>query len=93
MDAVEGGWSAICSVVFAMRRTLPALHALGADIRVRYAPSPTGDLHLGGLRTALFNYLFARRHGGKFLLRIEVSGRNRDGYPAAVARPTDRGLT
>ncbi len=45
---------------------------LMSDIRVRYAPSPTGDLHLGGLRTALFNYLFARKNGGKFLLRIEV---------------------
>lgn len=43
----------------------------GGDVRVRYAPSPTGFLHLGGLRTALFNYLFARRHGGQFVLRIE----------------------
>ncbi len=40
-------------------------------VRVRFAPSPTGALHLGGVRTALFNYLFARRHGGDFLLRIE----------------------
>jgi glutamyl/glutaminyl-tRNA synthetase len=38
---------------------------------VRYAPSPTGDLHIGGLRTALYNYLFARSHNGKFILRIE----------------------
>lgn len=43
----------------------------GGDVRVRYAPSPTGFLHLGGLRTALFNYLFAQRHGGQFVLRIE----------------------
>ncbi len=42
-----------------------------ADVRVRIAPSPTGDWHLGNLRTALFSYLFARRHGGKFYLRIE----------------------
>lgn len=42
-----------------------------AKVRVRYAPSPTGSLHLGGLRTALFNYLFARKHGGDFILRIE----------------------
>ena len=42
-----------------------------SDIRVRFAPSPTGVLHLGGARTALFNYLFARNTGGKFLLRIE----------------------
>lgn len=40
-------------------------------VRTRFAPSPTGFLHVGGLRTALFNYLFARRHGGKFILRIE----------------------
>lgn len=40
-------------------------------IRVRFAPSPTGNLHVGGARTALFNYLFARSKGGKFVLRIE----------------------
>src|SRR5512147_2310031 len=40
-------------------------------IRVRFAPSPTGYLHVGGGRTALFNWLFARRHGGAFVLRIE----------------------
>jgi len=40
-------------------------------IRVRFAPSPTGALHIGGLRTALYNYLLARKHGGQFLLRIE----------------------
>jgi glutamyl-tRNA synthetase len=39
--------------------------------RVRFAPSPTGYLHIGGARTALFNWLFARRHGGVFVLRIE----------------------
>lgn len=41
------------------------------EVRVRFAPSPTGALHMGGVRTALYNYLFARQHGGKFLLRIE----------------------
>ena len=40
-------------------------------VRVRFAPSPTGPLHIGGLRTALFNYLFAKKHGGDFILRIE----------------------
>src|SRR4051812_28522695 len=40
-------------------------------IRVRFAPSPTGYLHLGNIRTALFNFLFAKRHGGKFILRVE----------------------
>src|SRR5450631_608467 len=39
--------------------------------RVRFAPSPTGSLHVGGARTALYNWLFARRHGGTFILRIE----------------------
>lgn len=42
-----------------------------AEVRVRYAPSPTGHLHMGNARTALFNYLFARHHGGKFIVRIE----------------------
>lgn len=46
-------------------------------IRVRFAPSPTGPLHIGGLRTALFNYLFAKKHGGDFLLRIEDTDQNR----------------
>src|SRR5713226_3378608 len=44
---------------------------------VRFAPSPTGFLHIGGARTALFNWLFARHHGGKFLLRIEDTDRAR----------------
>ncbi len=44
---------------------------------MRFAPSPTGDLHVGGIRTALFNYLFARHHGGKFLLRIEDTDKRR----------------
>ncbi|MPM63561.1 Glutamate--tRNA ligase [bioreactor metagenome] len=40
-------------------------------VRVRFAPSPTGPLHIGGVRTALYNYLFAKKHGGEMLLRIE----------------------
>ncbi|MEE1234344.1 MAG: glutamate--tRNA ligase family protein, partial [Bacteroidaceae bacterium] len=40
-------------------------------VRVRFAPSPTGPLHIGGVRTALYNYLFARQHGGDMILRIE----------------------
>ena len=44
---------------------------MAKSVRVRFAPSPTGPLHIGGLRTALFNYLFAKKHGGDFLLRIE----------------------
>ena len=46
-------------------------------VRVRFAPSPTGPLHIGGARTALFNYLFARHHGGEFLLRVEDTDRER----------------
>ena len=46
-------------------------------IRVRFAPSPTGPLHIGGVRTALFNYLFAKKHGGTFILRIEDTDQNR----------------
>jgi glutamyl-tRNA synthetase len=46
-------------------------------IRVRFAPSPTGPLHMGGVRTALFNYLFAKKHGGDFILRIEDTDTNR----------------
>ncbi|MBE8713917.1 glutamate--tRNA ligase [Sphingobacterium hungaricum] len=46
-------------------------------VRVRFAPSPTGGLHLGGVRTALFNYLFARHHGGDFILRIEDTDQTR----------------
>ncbi|QCJ40525.1 glutamate--tRNA ligase [Bacillus sp. S3] len=48
------------------------------DIRVRYAPSPTGHLHIGNARTALFNYLFARSQGGKFIIRIEDTDKKRN---------------
>lgn len=50
---------------------------MSKDIRVRYAPSPTGLLHIGNARTALFNYLYARHHGGTFLIRIEDTDRKR----------------
>lgn len=46
-------------------------------VRVRFAPSPTGGLHLGGVRTVLFNYLFAKKHGGEFILRIEDTDQTR----------------
>jgi len=49
---------------------------MSADVRVRFAPSPTGPLHIGGVRTALFNYLFAKKHNGKFILRIEDTDQN-----------------
>ncbi len=51
--------------------------AMEKKVRVRFAPSPTGPLHMGGVRTALFNYLFARKHGGDFLLRIEDTDQTR----------------
>ena len=50
---------------------------MSKDIRVRYAPSPTGLLHIGNARTALFNYLYARHHGGTFIIRIEDTDRKR----------------
>lgn len=50
---------------------------MSQNVRVRFAPSPTGPLHIGGVRTALFNYLFAKKHGGTFVLRIEDTDQNR----------------
>jgi nondiscriminating glutamyl-tRNA synthetase len=50
---------------------LRSMSQVNSEIRVRFAPSPTGNLHVGGARTALFNYLFAKRNKGKFILRIE----------------------
>ena len=60
-------------------------HATGTRVVTRFAPSPTGFLHIGGARTALFNLLFARHHGGKFLLRIEDTDRARSTEPAIEA--------
>lgn len=48
-----------------------------SQVRVRFAPSPTGPLHMGGVRTALFNYLFAKKNNGKFILRVEDTDQNR----------------
>lgn len=61
-------------------------HNKHGKVRVRFAPSPTGFLHIGGLRTALFNWLFARHEGGTFLVRIEDTDRNRfsDEYEHAI---------
>jgi glutamyl-tRNA synthetase len=73
-----------------------------STIVTRFAPSPTGFLHIGGARTALFNWLFARHHGGKFLLRIEDTDKARstqaaidailDGHALARARLGRRDL-
>ena len=54
------------------------------SIRVRFAPSPTGDLHVGGARTALFNWLMARKHGGTFVLRVEDTDGARNTAEAAA---------
>lgn len=60
---------------------------MAQKVRVRFAPSPTGPLHIGGLRTALFNYLFAKKHQGDFVLRIEDTDQNRfvEGAEAYIA--------
>ena len=58
----------------------------------RFAPSPTGYLHIGGARTALFNWLFARHHGGKYLLRIEDTDRQRS-TEAAIEAIIDGSVT
>jgi len=50
---------------------------VGKRVRTRFAPSPTGYLHVGGLRTALYNYLFAKRMGGDFIVRIEDTDQSR----------------
>jgi glutamyl-tRNA synthetase len=55
------------------------------SVVVRFAPSPTGYLHIGGARTALFNWLYAKHHGGKFLLRIEDTDRARSTQAAVDA--------
>lgn len=59
------------------KRKSQMIDTMDRKVRVRFAPSPTGALHLGGIRTALFNYLFARHHGGDFLLRIEDTDQTR----------------
>lgn len=56
---------------------MDTFYEINKRIRVRFAPSPTGPLHIGGLRTALYNYLFAKKMGGDFLLRIEDTDQNR----------------
>jgi glutamyl-tRNA synthetase len=58
---------------------------MSPEVRVRFAPSPTGYLHIGGARTALFNWLFVQHHGGKFVLRIEDTDTKRNTEEAATA--------
>ena len=68
----------VCLILKIELLSLPHNYVLmKKDVRVRFAPSPTGPLHIGGVRTALFNYLFAKKHNGRFILRIEDTDRNR----------------
>ncbi|WP_422858192.1 glutamate--tRNA ligase [Flagellimonas sp. S174] len=62
-----------------------------SKVRVRFAPSPTGPLHIGGVRTALFNYLYAKKHNGVFILRIEDTDQNRyvEGAEAYIIEALD----
>jgi glutamyl-tRNA synthetase len=59
------------------RRAMNYLCPMSKKVRVRFAPSPTGGLHLGGVRTVLYNYLFAKKHGGDFIVRIEDTDQSR----------------
>ena len=66
--------------------SFPVIRSCMTDsVVTRFAPSPTGFLHIGGARTALFNWLYARGHGGKMLLRIEDTDRQRSTEPAIAA--------
>ena len=58
------------------------------SVRVRFAPSPTGQVHIGNMRAAIFNWLYARHHGGQFLLRIEDTDRERS-TPEAIQSVLD----
>src|SRR5699024_3058425 len=64
---------------------------MASPVRVRFAPSPTGPLHIGGLRTALYNYLFAKKHNGQFVLRIEDTDQKRfvEGAEAYIIEALD----
>lgn len=77
--------SAAASATGAAAPHRPPAPCTSAPQRVRFAPSPTGDLHLGGLRTALYNYLLARRTGGSFILRVEDTDQSRL-VPGAAAQ-------
>ena len=59
-----------------------------SDVRVRFAPSPTGYFHIGGARTALFNWLYAKHTGGTFVLRIEDSDTERKANAAMFIKST-----
>src|SRR5216110_710763 len=72
-------WARNCMSLTLSSGALPARqYAIHVAVRVRFAPSPTGFLHIGGVHTALFNWLFARHEGGEFRLRIENTDTNRE---------------
>lgn len=64
-------------ITFIKLRKHDKTHPMDKPVRVRFAPSPTGPLHMGGVRTALYNYLFAKKHGGAFIIRIEDTDQTR----------------
>ena len=66
-------------------------HASDRPVRVRFAPSPTGHLHIGSFRTALFNWLFARHNNGTFLVRIEDTDieRSKQEYQESIMQALD----
>lgn len=66
-----------------------AAEAAGGEVRVRFAPSPTGNLHVGGARTALFNWLYAKHVGGKLILRVEDTDAARSTRESEEAVLTD----
>lgn len=66
-----------CQLISSSNLKFPTFASMINPVRVRFAPSPTGGLHLGGVRTVLFNYLFAKKHGGTFVLRIEDTDQTR----------------
>lgn len=79
-DTLSGLFHGACDLYIAFNTQIRIDQSLMSEslpVRVRFAPSPTGWLHVGGLRTALYNYLFARAHGGDFILRIEDTDRLR----------------
>jgi len=86
MQQKDGSWGrGNSNLCFICVNLWLASFLMNPEIRVRFAPSPTGYLHIGGARTALFNWLFARHHGGKFVLRIEDTDRTRNTEEAAAA--------
>ncbi len=77
-SSLNGRNSAVCAIIKNnSQESVWRIQEMENQVRVRFAPSPTGYVHIGGLRTALYNYLFARNHQGAFVLRIEDTDRTR----------------